>query len=356
MKKSASKIYLILIAAFAQSIVASAQKEALTADSIASLILNRYAEAPQEKIYVHTDRSHYAAGDTVWFRAYVADAATNLLSDRSKFVYIELLDNAADTLIKRIKIKADDDGVFANAIPLSSRMKTGSYTLAAYTRWMQNFDEEMFFKKRLKVVNPADSVSPQPEPREINEMVLDVMPEGGNLIARLPQRVAYKAVGDDGLGVNVQVRLVNADGEVIREGASQHRGMGYILVNADADEELWLEAFSDDGLSCRTKLPKALTQGVALSVNQHKGTVLIQPRATPGFDISRVALALYGADNLLVKELTDESPVSISARDLKPGVINIALIDMVTRKTLAERLIFVRDADPAELDISSSAD
>ena len=59
---------------------------------------------------------------------------------------------------------------------------------------------------------------------------------------------------------------------------------------------------------------------------------------------------------MLVKELTDESPVSISARDLKPGVINIALIDMVTRKTLAERLIFVRDTDPAELDISSSAD
>lgn len=336
--------------------ISGTAQESLTADSIASLILNRYAEAPQEKIYVHTDRSHYAAGDTVWFRTYVADAATNLLSDRSKFVYIELLDNAADTLIKRIKIKADADGVFANALPLSSRMKTGTYTLAAYTRWMQNFDEEMFFKKLLKIVNTNDTVTVNPQPRTVNAIALDVMPEGGNLIARHTQRIAYKAVGDDGLGVDVDVRLVNADGDVIAESASSHLGMGYIPVNADPGEELWLEAFTADGLSCRAKLPEAQARGASLSVLQHKGAVLIQPYATTSFDISQTALAVYGAGNLIVKELADQSPISISARDLHPGVINIALIDRLSQRVLAERLIFVRDTDPAELNVTSSAD
>lgn len=334
--------------------ISAAAQEPLTADSIASRILNRYTEAPQEKIYVHTDRSHYAAGDTVWFRAYIADAATNRLSYLSKFVYIELLDNAADTLISRIKIKADSDGVFANALPLSSRLKSGSYTLAAYTRWMQNFDEDMFFKKRIKVVNTTDTVTASQEPRMINSIALDVMPEGGNLIARHPQRVAYKAVGDDGLGVDVEVRLVNADGDVLTESASRHLGMGYISVNADPDEELWLEAFSADGLSCRTKLPKAQAEGVTLSVNQHKGSVLIQPYSTPGFDISRAALALYGAGNLIVKDLADQSPISVSVADLHPGVVNIALIDRLSQRVLAERLIFVRDSEPVELKISPS--
>lgn len=349
------RIYLSLTAWLLTTMCAAAQ-EPLNADSIASLFLEHYAKAPQEKAYVHTDRDYYAAGDTVWFRAYIVDAASNQLTDRSKFVYIELLDNAADTLIRRIKIKADTAGVFANALPLSSRMKSGAYTLAAYTQWMQNFGEEMFFKKRLTVVNPKDSINPSPKSRSVSKIALDIMPEGGNLIAGHTQRVAFKAMGDDGLGVDVQARLVNAAGDVIKETASRHLGMGYLLVNADAGEELWLEAFTADGLSCRTKLPEALEQGVTMSVNQHKGVVLIQPFVTPGINIENMALALYGAGNLMVIELADATPIRISSQSLKPGVVNIALIDRESRCVLAERLIFIRDRNIPDIDISATVE
>lgn len=349
------RIYLSLAAWLLTTMCAAAQ-EPLNADSIASLFLEHYAKAPQEKAYVHTDRDYYAAGDTVWFRAYIVDAASNQLTDRSKFVYIELLDNAADTLIRRIKIKADTAGVFANALLLSSRMKSGAYTLAAYTQWMQNFGEEMFFKKRLTVVNPKDSINTSPKSRSVSKIALDIMPEGGNLIAGHTQRVAFKAMGDDGLGVDVQARLVNAAGDVIKETASRHLGMGYLLVNADAGEELWLEAFTADGLSCRTKLPEALEQGVTMSVNQHKGVVLIQPFATPGINIENMALALYGAGNLMVIELADATPIRISSQSLKPGVVNIALIDRESRCVLAERLIFIRDRNIPDIDISATVE
>lgn len=349
------RIYLSLAAWLLTAMCAAAQ-EPLNADSIASLFLEHYAKAPQEKAYVHTDRDYYAAGDTVWFRAYIVDAASNQLTDRSKFVYIELLDNAADTLIRRIKIKADTAGVFANSLPLSSRMTSGTYTLAAYTQWMQNFGEEMFFKKRLTIVNPKDSINPSPKSRTVSKIALDIMPEGGNLIAGHTQRVAFKAMGDDGLGVDVQARLVNAAGNVIKETASRHLGMGYILVNADAGEELWLEAFTADGLSCRTKLPEALEQGVTMSVNQHKGVVLIQPFTTPGINIENMALALYGAGNLMVIELADATPIRISSQSLKPGVVNIALIDRESRRVLAERLVFIRDRNIPDIDISATAE
>lgn len=128
--------------------------------------------------------------------------------------------------------------------------------------------------------------------------------------------------------------------------------MGYILVNADAGEELWLEAFTADGLSCRTKPPKALEQGATLSVNQHKGVVLIQPFATPGINIENMALVIYGAGNLMVIELADASPIWIPSRDFKPGVVNIALIDRMSRRVLAERLVFIRDRGISDIDIS----
>lgn len=326
----------------------------LSSDSISSLFLDYYEKMPQEKVYVHTDRDCYVAGDTVWFRTYIVDAATNRLSDRSKFVYHELLDNVTDTLITRIKVKADSMGVFANAIPLSSRMKSGNYTLAAYTQWMQNFDNDLFFKKVIRIINQSDSIKTKRIPRKLEEIGLSIMPEGGNLIAGHPQRVAYKVVGDDGRGVDVIVRLVNASGDVLKEGVSQHLGMGYVLVTADANDELWIEAVSADGLLCREKLPKALISGATLSVNQHKGVILIQPYNTPDKDIRQMALVLYGAGNLMALELFDTNPIKVNSQALKPGVVNIALIDRVSLEPLAERLIFVRSKNREDLRLKIS--
>lgn len=110
-------------------------------------ILDNYAKVPQEKIYVHTDKPYYIAGDSIWFRAHLVDGFTNIPVDRSKFVYVELHDQQADTLILRQMIKCDSDRVFANAIPLPRRLRSGCYILAAYTQWMRNFDAGHFFYK-----------------------------------------------------------------------------------------------------------------------------------------------------------------------------------------------------------------
>ena len=345
-----TKAILLSLAVAALSAATASASEPLSADSLTAAFLDYYAKVPQEKIYVHTDRGDYAAGDSIWFRIFVVDAASNKLSDRSKFAYLELIDNTADTLVTRIKIKADSAGIFANAMPLSPRMKSGSYTLAAYTRWMQNFEQDLFFKKSVNVVNPDEGIAqPVVRSRVVNSIALDVMPEGGNLLAGLPQRIAYKAIADDGRGIDVRVWLLNAAGDVISESASQHLGMGYLWVTAEAGEELWLEASTADGLACRTKLSEAQTRGASLSVNQRMGTVLIQPSVTPSIDITRLALVVAGSGNLLVKELTDRSPIRISSRNLKPGVINIALIDRSSNQPLAERLIFVRDTDLVDM-------
>ena len=119
---------------------------------IQQLILDYYRKAPQEQIYVHTDKPYYVPGDTVWFRAHLVDAVTHTPISRSRYVYVELHDQQADTLLQRIIVKCDSDGVFANALVLPRELKGGSYTLAAYTQWMRNFPVERFFYKELLVV------------------------------------------------------------------------------------------------------------------------------------------------------------------------------------------------------------
>ena len=47
---------------------------------------------PQEKLYIHTDKSHYLPGETVWFSLYLADASSHEASQHSRIVYVELTD------------------------------------------------------------------------------------------------------------------------------------------------------------------------------------------------------------------------------------------------------------------------
>lgn len=134
---------------------ASAQDE-----EIMARVKEYYAKVPQEKIYVHTDKACYAAGDTIWYRAHLVDAATNKPVSRSRFVNIELYDRSADSLVDRQIVKCDSDGVFANALLLPKRLSSGLYTLVAYTQWMRNFGAEGFFYKPLLILSDSDTPVP----------------------------------------------------------------------------------------------------------------------------------------------------------------------------------------------------
>ncbi|MCQ2221243.1 MAG: MG2 domain-containing protein [Prevotella sp.] len=124
----------------------------MKAVDIRNAIVEYYAKCPQEKIFVHTDKNQYMAGDTVWFRAHLVDAMTMMEKCESRFVYIELYDDAMK-MLERHMVKADSLGVFANALRLSPQLKTGAYTLVAYTQWMQNFPNKRFFYKRLMIAD-----------------------------------------------------------------------------------------------------------------------------------------------------------------------------------------------------------
>ncbi|MGL5682734.1 MAG: hypothetical protein ACRDDZ_06710 [Marinifilaceae bacterium] len=110
---------------------------------------------PQEKVYLHTDRDHYEAGDSIWFRAFLVNAHTHKESDMSRFVYTELR-TAEDSLITRIKL-AWRDSVFAGYIPLDKSLRQGGYTLRAFSWWMQNTGDDFIFRKKIHVVNAHDS-------------------------------------------------------------------------------------------------------------------------------------------------------------------------------------------------------
>ncbi len=110
---------------------------------------------PQEKVYLHTDRDHYEAGDKIWLRAYLTNSCTHQLSALSSYVYVELRDRQ-DSLYTRIKL-GRRDSVFAGYMPLPEKLAQGDYSLRAYSFWMQNAGDDYIFRKKIRVLNPRDT-------------------------------------------------------------------------------------------------------------------------------------------------------------------------------------------------------
>lgn len=216
-------------------------------------ILDYYRQVPQEKIYVHTDRPYYVPGDTVWFRAHLVDAVTHTPISRSRYVYAELLDNAIDTLVQRIIVKCDSDGVFSNAITLSKTLKGGTYTLAAYTQWMRNFPVERFYYKQLTVVGNSTSVtstataSVATEPQQATDPKLILAQRKGQLLIQYSEPthepLSCVVYGSGNLLVTdyTQERVLKIDSHTLRPGnisiAMVNRETGYVIAESQTTIE-----------------------------------------------------------------------------------------------------------------------
>ena len=119
-------------------------------DAISARIDLQRQEFPQEKIHIMTDRGDYLAGDTIWLRAWVVDAATHQPVNASQFIYVELV-SPNDWVHERVKIHPDASGVFKGYLPINLNIPEGRYQLTAYTMFMQNAGVDYFYSQPIEI-------------------------------------------------------------------------------------------------------------------------------------------------------------------------------------------------------------
>ena len=101
----------------------------LSSDTILSRIWLQTNVFPQEKLYLQTDKVDYVAGETIWLRAFLTDAATHIPSYRSRYVYVELI-NPFNVVEQRVRLRQDSLNIIHGHIALSSSL----YALYAIAR------------------------------------------------------------------------------------------------------------------------------------------------------------------------------------------------------------------------------
>ena len=106
-------------------------------------------DLPAERLYLQTDKQLYLAGELVYLKVFTVTHEKKPLSF-SKIVYVELLNEENS----RVQIKIGlTRGVGEGWLELPLDLPTGYYRLTAYTRFMRNEGESVFFDKNIGVVN-----------------------------------------------------------------------------------------------------------------------------------------------------------------------------------------------------------
>ncbi len=137
-----------LLAAFAPP--AWQQNDVIT--RVVAKLTTLHTKYPQEKVYLHLDKPYYAAGEDIWFKAYLVNAHNHAPSDLSKVLYVELI-TPENTFYKTSVVRMDKgkgNGDFA----LPDDIPEGTYRLRAFTSRMQNFDEAYFFHQNITIWSP----------------------------------------------------------------------------------------------------------------------------------------------------------------------------------------------------------
>lgn len=174
-------------------------------------------------------------------------------------------------------------------------------------------------------------------------------PEGGSAVAGLRSRMAFKATGTDGLGVNVAGEIMDSKGDVVVKLETAHAGMGVCSMVQQAGEEYKARMRLPDGSTKDFDLPEAAVSGYVLSAYMQsvQGEALVRLQATPD-RYGPVSLVLhkqgqvYYADNLsLVAPMT---VMRLPVNGIPAGMAQLTLFD-ATGKPVNERVLFVEQPD-----------
>ena len=103
-------------------------------------------------------------------------------------------------------------------------------------------------------------------PIVLNKMDVQFFPEGGDLVAGLDQRIAFKALNEFGKPADVEGLITNSNGVIVSNFKSYHQGMGAFNFQPLKGEKYTAKITQPKNIQGEFELPKALPNGNTLEV------------------------------------------------------------------------------------------
>lgn len=332
-------------------------------------LTNQLKSFPEEKVYLQLDRPYYSAGERLWFRAFMVHSAIHTALNFSRYIYVELLNAHNDVLVRK-KIRPMDDAMFFGQLDLSPELAEGWYSIRAYTNFMRNIDEAFFFRRKVYIGNGLKGLSGVEvnertssnmgnsalSSKEKNKDAFDVQffPEGGNLIVGNMQIIGFKAIGSNGLGTDINGRIVDNANNEVTAFKSSHLGMGKIMFMPEAGKTYSAICENNMGQKLTVKLPESTSSHYALAVQQTSSIMnimVLTPDQSVRTDTLYLLGCLRGLPIFQTTLLPESSSYTFSKNGMSSGVNQILLMNS-KGEVLSERMVFVLGKDDANMTVN----
>lgn len=309
------------------------------AQDISSKIENFAARFTAERAYIHYDKSAYSPGDTIWFKAYLLSEIVP--AEASKTLYVDWIDDQGKVIQHTTSPLVN--GMTNGQFLLPSTYKGKSVSVKAYTSWMLNFDNDFLYNKKLSVLNPAvagkqgNSAPP----------TLTFFPEGGDAVAGVLNKIAYKAVNSFGDPVKIKGVIVDGTGKLVDSIRNLHDGMGFSLINPKAGVK-YIAKWSDDKKgNYTTPLPEIKATGVAMKITAAPGKrnfEIVAAPGTPDTDSIHIVGTMHQHVIFSITKALKAEPAtgSVPLQTLPYGIMTITVFNK-NWKPLAERITYINN-------------
>jgi hypothetical protein len=307
----------------------------------------------QEKVYVHTDKEFYLAGEICWFKMYLVDASLHQPLDLSKVAYLEWLDRDNRPVLQaKIALR---DGHGDGSVYLPMTIHSGHYKLRAYTSWMKNFGSDGFFEKAITVVNARKSGEAPPLPAA-RQYAVSFFPEGGNLVNGLASTVGVKIADQYGQSTECTGVITEDDQDTVARFQTQRFGLGSFAFTPRSGHRYRSTARLADGTAITNLLPAAFPEGMVMHVSATDGDrIRVDVQSTIlTADIYLLADTRQSVKAEMKEMLKDgKASFLMERRQVGEGISHLTVFDN-RRQPVCERLVFRQPSQPLELTVKAN--
>ena len=317
-----------------------------------------------EKAYLQFDKPYYAAGDTIYFKAYVTFGAQHKLSALSGILHVDLI-GPGNKINRAVQLQVLAGTAWGDFV-LPDTLKGGNYRVRAYTNWMRNEGEDSFFEQNIPVGTTAVNKIAESggfndkksnTKAAINKAAIQFMPEGGSLVAGNYSKIAFKAITPDGLGTDLKGTIIDDAGASVCTFAAAHLGMGAFNFVPEDGKSYKAQITYADGTTNTVDLPRYTKTGYTLSLNNTDAdTIRLRITAGSGSPMDKLSLVAqsggiiyYVAENQSGNKLFS---AVIPKSKFPTGVVQFTLFS-AAGEPLNERLAFINNNDQLKLAIAA---
>lgn len=181
---------------------------------------------------------------------------------------------------------------------------------------------------------------------------LQFFPEGGAFLDNELQTIAFKAIGKDGLSVEVTGRVYTNKNEETTTFESFNLGMGKFVLQTQPGDSYYAIVKSASGVEKRVELPKSVAEGIAIRLGANRGKVIYEVMNQTKIAEKSLLLVVHSRGNLIVAQPLISTLGQISEKLLPNGIVTFSIVDSMGN-VLSERLHFANAQPHPTLQLNS---